>query len=69
MLSCSVSTRNDSLNVLQLFELYSLLCMMNGDQIDPGYFLLIQFYSAATSTVGTIVIGGIITPIAGSLGV
>jgi len=43
--------------------------MINGDQIDSGSSLVCQLYSAAKSTVGRIVIRGLITAITRSLGV
>jgi len=43
--------------------------MFQDDHIDPGSFLSRQFYSAATSNQGRIVIGGIITSIARFLGI
>jgi len=53
--------RDDSANVPQLSEMYFLSFMLEGERIDPGTFLAHQLYSAATSTKGKIVIGGIIT--------
>jgi len=32
---------------------------MNGDQIDPESFLACELYSAATRTMGRIIIGGL----------
>jgi len=55
------------MNVLHQSKLYSL-CIMNGDRTDLGSFLATLFYSATTSTVGRIIIRGIITSIARSLG-
>ena len=43
--------------------------MLNGDQLEPGSFLARQLDSAAVSTKGRIVVGGIITTIARFLGV
>ena len=43
--------------------------MLEGDHIDLGSFLVNQLYSAATSSIHTIVIRGLITPIASLLGV
>jgi len=43
--------------------------MLDGDQLDSGSFLARQLHSAAVSTIGRIVIGGIITTIARFLGV
>jgi len=69
ILACTLFARHDSLNVLRLSELYFLSYMLDGDQLDPGSFLARQFHSAAFSTKGRIVIGGIITTIARFLGV
>jgi len=63
MLSCGVFARYDSLNVPRLSELYFLSSTMNKDRIDPGSFLAYQLYSVATSTIGRIVIGVLITAI------
>ena len=43
--------------------------MLDGGQLDPGSFLARQLHSAAVSTKGRIVIGGIVTTIASFLGV
>ena len=38
ILACCFFARDDSLNVLRLFELYFLSCMVAGVQLDPVYF-------------------------------
>ena len=43
-------------------------CMLDDVQLGPSLFLARQFYSAAASTKGRIVIGGIMTTIARFLG-
>ena len=43
--------------------------MLDGDELDPCSFLARQLHSAAVSTKGRIVIGGIITTIARFMGV
>jgi len=65
ILTCSLFARDDSLNVLRLSELYFLSYMLDGDQLDLGSVLARQLHSAAVSTKG----GGVITPIAGFLGI
>ena len=42
--------------------------MLNDVQLDPSSFLARQLYSVAVSTIGRIVIGGIVTTIARFLG-
>jgi len=69
ILACCLFTRDDSLNVPRLSELYLLSCMLNGVQLDPGSFLARQLYSDAVSTKGRIVIGGIVTSTARLLGI
>jgi len=46
-----------------------LYSMLEGGRIDPGLFLVNQFYIATTSSTQRIVIGGLITPIARLVGV
>ena len=55
--------------MLRLFELYFLYSMLEGDRIDHGSFLVNQLYSAATNSAHKIIIGGLITSIAGLVGV
>jgi len=61
--------RDDSVNVPRLSEMYFLSYMLEGDRIDLGSFLARQLYSVTTSTKGWIIIGGMITSIARSLGI
>jgi len=69
ILTCSTFAQDDSLNVSRLSELYFLSCMLDGVQLDPDSFLARQLHSAAVSTNGRIVIGGIVTTTARFLGV
>jgi len=61
ILTCFFFARDDSLNVSKL--------SLEGAQLDPDSLLGMQLYSAATSTTGRIVIGGIMTTIARFLGI
>jgi len=67
--ACSLFTRDDSLNVPRLFELYFLFCMLDGVQLGIGPLLARQLHSAAVSSKVRIVIGEIITTIVRLLGV
>ena len=49
--------------------MYFLSCILDVLQLDPNSFLARQLYSAAISTKGRIVIGGIVTTIARFLGI
>jgi len=69
ILACSLFARDDSLNILRLSELNFLSYMLDGHQLNLGSFLVRQLHSATVSTIGRIVIGGIITTIARFLGV
>jgi hypothetical protein len=69
ILASSIFARDDSVNVPRLSELYFLSCMLQDERLDPGSFLARQLYSAATSTKGRIVVGGIVTSIARFLGI
>jgi len=69
ILACSLFTRDNSLNVPRLSDLYFLSYMLDGDQLDPSSFLTRQLHSAVVSTKGRIVIGGIVTTIARLLGI
>ena len=57
------------MNVPHISELYVLYSVLEGDQIDLGPFLVNQLYNAAHSFAHRIVISGLITPIAGLVGV
>ena len=63
-MALGIFARDDSVSDPRLSEMYFLSCMLEGERIDPGSFLAHQLYSAATSTKGRIVTGGIITSIA-----
>jgi len=69
ILACSLYAWDDSMNVLRLSELCFLSCMLDGDQFELDSFVARQLHSAAISTKGQIVIGGMITTIARFLGV
>ena len=69
ILATRLFVRDDSVNVPRVSKLYFLSCMVHGERLDPGSFLARQLYSAATSTKGRIVIGGIIISIARFLGI
>ena len=43
--------------------------MLQGDRLNPGFFLDSQLHVAATSFVQKIVIGGLVTPIERSVGI
>ena len=68
-MACSLFTQDDILNVPRLSELYFWSCILDGVQLDPGSFLARQLHSAAVSTKGRIVIGGIVTTITRFLGI
>jgi len=69
ILACCFFARDDNLKVTRLSKLYFLSCILDGVQLDPGAFLARQLYSAAVSTKGRIVIGGVVTTITRFLGV
>jgi len=69
ILACCFFAWGDSLNVQRLSELYFLSYMLDGVQLDLSSFLARKLYSDAISTKGRIVIGGIVTTIAGYLGI
>jgi len=64
-----IFARDDNVDVPRLSEMYFLSYMLEGKRIDLGSFLARQLYSAAISTKGRIVIGGIVTSIARFLGI
>ena len=68
-LACSLFARDNNLNIPRHFELYFISCMLDGVQLDLGFFLARQLHSANVSTKGKIVIDGIITTIARFFGV
>ena len=69
--ACGLFALEDSLNVPHLSELYFLRSMLEGTSIDPSFFVFfsIQLLSAAASSTKRIVIGGLITHIARSVGI
>ena len=69
LMASGIFTRDDSVNVPRLSELYFWSCMLHGERLDLGSFLARQLCTAATSTKGRIVVGGIITSIARFLGI
>jgi len=69
ILACCFFATNDGMNVPRLSELYFFSCLLDDVQLDSRSFLARQLYSAAISTKGKVVIGGITTTIARFLAV
>ena len=61
---CSLFAGDDSRDVSRLSELCFLSYLLDGVQLDLGSFLVGQLHSAAVSTKGRIVVGGIVTTVA-----
>ena len=68
LLACGLFTWEDSLNVSRQSKFYFLYGMFQDDQIDPGSLLVNQLHSATTRSKHSIMIRGLITPIAWSVG-
>ena len=69
LLACGLFAREDILTMSRLSKLYFFNSMPQGHQHDPGSSLVNQLYSAATSSIYRIVIRGLITHIAVSVGI